>query len=231
MKFEKIVTKDGSYTFYNDEVGDHYKATNGALTESVKKHATGLRFEECTSDEIVIIDLCAGAGYNSLAAIGYIRKYHPDKKIKIYYLENDKEIMDMANHVDFNDVTEDLGIDVSYYIMIQNFITGFIKEGKTEHEEDGVKFIMCFGDAKEEILKIDADSEFCIFDPFSPSKVPDMWTVEFMKNVYDKLIHGARLSTYSCARFIKDNFEAAGFRLTKGPTIGRRSPSTVAVKD
>ena len=48
-------TKDGSLTFFNEEVGDFYKAINGALSESVLKHAKGLGISLCNKKEIVVL--------------------------------------------------------------------------------------------------------------------------------------------------------------------------------
>jgi tRNA U34 5-methylaminomethyl-2-thiouridine-forming methyltransferase MnmC len=41
---------------------------------------------------------------------------------------------------------------------------------------------------------------------------------------------GAKLSTYSYARWIRNNLKNAGFEVLDGPILGRRSPSTIALK-
>jgi tRNA U34 5-methylaminomethyl-2-thiouridine-forming methyltransferase MnmC len=68
------------------------------------------------------------------------------------------------------------------------------------------------------------------FDAFSPNKVPEMWTKEFFSDIYDKMKKNGKLSTYSCAKFVRDNLKQAGFIVKNGPVIGRRSPSTIAIK-
>jgi tRNA U34 5-methylaminomethyl-2-thiouridine-forming methyltransferase MnmC len=42
---------------------------------------------------------------------------------------------------------------------------------------------------------------------------------------------GAMMSTYSCARIVRDNLKNAGFEVKNGPIIGRRSPSTIAINN
>lgn len=80
------------------------------------------------------------------------------------------------------------------------------------------------------IKKSHENADVVFFDPFSPKKVPHMWTAEFLKDVYDKMNKNAVLTTYSCARVVRDNMKSAGFKVTDGPIIGRRSPSTIAIK-
>ena len=74
-----------------------------------------------------------------------------------------------------------------------------------------------------------ADAVF--FDPFSPKKVPDMWEKEFFKDIFDAMKNNSILATYSCARVVRDNLKAVGFKVEDGPKIGRRSPSTLAIKE
>jgi len=57
-----------------------------------------------------------------------------------------------------------------------------------------------------------------------------MWTAEVFRNVFNVMKKGAKLSTYSCAKSVRANMTAAGFTVTDGPSIGRKSPATIAVK-
>ncbi|MFA6088667.1 MAG: MnmC family methyltransferase [Candidatus Woesearchaeota archaeon] len=232
MTFKKEITQDGTYTFVHPETNDFYKTMSGALSECIEKHSKGMEIDKCEKDEIVILDVCAGAGYNSLAGIGVIRQAHPNKKIKIYYLENDTRILEMANLIDFDSVTNDITIDTSYYKLIQHFIKEFMDNGKTIHTEQDITLIMLYGDAKEEILKVpDGICDFCFFDPFSPMKVLDMWSIDFFKKVYSKMTKSGKLTTYSYAKWVRQNFRDAGFLVTDGPIFRRRSPSTIAIKE
>ena len=38
-----------------------------------------------------------------------------------------------------------------------------------------------------------------------------------------------KLSTYSCAKFVRNNLKEAGFAVKDGPIIGRSSPGTIAI--
>ena len=41
---------------------------------------------------------------------------------------------------------------------------------------------------------------------------------------------GARLATYSCAGKVRRALTEVGFEVIDGPIVGRRSPSTIAIK-
>jgi tRNA U34 5-methylaminomethyl-2-thiouridine-forming methyltransferase MnmC len=209
---EPVKTKDDSITFYNEKVGDHYHTKSGAKEEAFEKHTKALEVDK--ADNPVIFDVCFGLGYNTAAALDLV------KNAVIYCFENDKEILKKILEVN---------ADFKSYNLIKEFVKGFLN-GNNEYEKDNIKLIMMFGDAREKIKEINEKADFVFFDAFSPKKVPEMWTKEFFSDIYDKMKNRGKLSTYSYARFVRDNLKQAGFRVKDGPIIGRKSPSTIAIK-
>lgn len=215
---EKIITDDGSVTFRSVDVDECYHTKSGAVEEAFEKHAKPSKVDELAKikEEIVIYDVCFGLGYNAAAAVDLIKKANPKCEIIVYGFENDQNILDKML-----DITPNFE---RFHI--------FKKAIKTHHvKENNVEIKILLGDAKELIKKADKNADVVFFDPFSPKKVPHMWTEEFLKNVYDKMNQGAVLTTYSCARMVRDNMKFAGFKVIDGPVIGRRSPSTIAIKE
>jgi len=210
---KEVITGDNSITYYNEEAQDHYHTKSGAREEAFEKHAKALEVKENT----VIYDMFFGLGYNAAAAIDVVKD-----NLTIYCFENDKEILSKVLEMD---------ADFECWKLIQDFVRGFLENYEPVYQEKNIRLVMLYGDALEMIKKVDKKADSIFFDPFSPAKVPQFWTVDFFKDIKEKMNSGAKLSTYSCARFVKDNFLEAGFRLEKGPIIGRRSPSTIAVKD
>jgi tRNA U34 5-methylaminomethyl-2-thiouridine-forming methyltransferase MnmC len=208
-----VKTKDNSLTFYNKEAGDYYHSQSGAKQEAVEKHAKALEVDK--AENPVIFDICFGLGYNAAAALDLI------ENAVIYCFENDKEILKKILEID---------ADFRHYNLIKTFVKHFLEEGRDEYEKDDIKLIMVFGDAREKIKEIDDKADFVFFDPFSPNKVLDMWTNEFFIDIRNKMKENGRLSTYSCARFVRDNLRQAGFIVKDGPIVGRKSPSTIAIK-
>jgi tRNA U34 5-methylaminomethyl-2-thiouridine-forming methyltransferase MnmC len=217
-----FITADGSISFRNIAVDEMYHTKSGALEEAYEKHAKPLKVWE--KQNPTIYDICFGLGYNAAAAIDVIREHDNDSLITVYCFENDKEIMEKI-----------LEIDAKFksFGIIKIFINNFLAQNRDYHEEtfDNVRFIMIYGDAREKISQAKDKADFVFFDPFSPTHHPEMWDSVFMKKVYDKMNIGGKLSTYSYARKVRENFAAAGFVVTAGPIIGRNSPSTIAIKE
>lgn len=209
---EKVITKDGSVTFLNKEVGDFYHALSGAAEEAFEKYAKPLNVD--SKKDPVIFDICSGMGYNTAAALDTIKS-----KPTIYLFENDIEIMKMALEDD---------APFKRYLHVKALIKQFIENGETVYQKDGIKLVLMFGDARKRINDVPEKADFVFFDPFSPSKVPDMWTEQFFLDIKAKAKPGAKLATYSCARFVRNNMIAAGYSVEDGPRWGRNSPTTIA---
>jgi len=204
----KIITEDNSITFYNEKVGDHYHTKSGAKEEAVEKHVKALNIKP----NKIIFDICFGLGYNTAAALDL-------GPATVYCFENDKEILKEILKIN---------ADFKSYNIIKEFIKGFF-EGNNVYEKGNTKLIMLFGDARENIKKLKEKADYVFFDPFSPAKVPEMWTEDFFKDIRNKMKPGGKLSTYSYARRVRDNMRKAGFKVLDGPILGRRSPSTIAL--
>ena len=235
-----FVTADGSMSYRNISVDEMYHTKSGALQESFEKHARPLKVWE--KDNPVIYDICFGLGYNAAAAIDVIREHGNDSRITVFCFENDPDILRKILEID---------ADFACFGLIKVFIEKFLEKydaheyrlnDDLRHElnahpfsqyfqEENIEFIMLFGDARIEILSAFSDADFVFFDPFSPTHHPEMWDLKFIKDVYDKMNTGGKLSTYSYARRVRESFSAAGFRVISGPIIGRISPSTIAIKD
>jgi chorismate dehydratase len=205
-----IKTQDGSYTVFNQEYQEHYHTISGALEEAFEKHVNAIGVE----NGFHILDFCFGLGYNSIIAT----KKH--KKLQIVGLENDIEIIEAIKELEVS--TE-----------IKNEFTAFRNLAEeleiTDDNNNTIKLII--GDALVSLDSLPKDYFDCVFfDPFSPGKQPEMWSRKVFQKVYNIMKPGAKLSTYSCAKSVRQNIIAAGFKVTDGPIVGRKSPATIAVK-
>ncbi len=199
-----VKTKDNSLTFHNKEYDEAYHSISGALEESYKKFIEPSK----VSDNKVILDICFGLGYNSYAAI------KTAKHLKITALENDPEILKQL---------QEITIDNKYEIIKQ-----FAKEFFYKDEDYEIKLIL--GDALQTIKQIKEKFDIVFLDPFSPKKNPELWTEQFFRDIFETMKPNSILTTYSCARIVRDNLKKAGFQVKDGPCVGRRAPSTIAIK-
>jgi len=209
IKMKQITTKDGSVTFHNEKYDDIYHSVSGAIEESQKKF-----IEPCNiRSGMKILDICFGIGYNSLMAI------HKTKELDIIGIEKDENILQKTLEVE---VPEKLQKDYE-------FIKAAVEQGELIINDLRINLIV--GDALDIIENLEDNQFDAVFlDPFSPKKNPELWTENFFKQIYRVMKKGAKLATYSCARAVRDNLQKAGFKTQDVPPVGRRAPSTLAIK-
>ncbi len=209
MKF--IKTDDGSYTGWNDQYEEHYHSTTGALEEALRKYFEPLQLQ----DGAQILDFCFGLGYNSAVAMKNCRD------LNITALELDKNIVDAIKLLDYPVEYENT---FNYLKLLSSELSVI--------DNHGNRLDLIIGDATEEIKILkDASMDYVFFDPFSPGKQPEMWSEEVFRNIFRILKTGGKLATYSCAGRVRRNMKAVGFIVVDGPRVGRRSPSTIAIKE
>ena len=204
---EEIITQDGSSTFFNEDIRDYYHSKSGATQEAREKYANALKIKP----NKIIFDICFGMGYNTAAAL----EIGP---ATIHCFENDKEIL--HNMLD-------LSTQFKHYPLIKEFVKGFLN-GNSTFRKDKTTLIMHFGDARLKIKDMEEKGDYILFDAFSPSKQPELWTEQFFKDIRSKMKDDAKLATYSCAGWVRKNMQNAGFEIKDGPIVGTYSPGTIA---
>jgi len=205
-----IKTKDSSFTVFNERYKEHYHTLSGALEEAFEKHVNAIGVE----DGFHILDFCFGLGYNSISAT------KGRKNLYIVGLENDFEIIKAIKYLN---VPKEIKKEFSAFRNLAEKIK------ITDENNNTIKLIL--GDAFLIIDQLPKDIfDRVFFDPFSPKKQPEMWNKEIFQKVFALMKPGAKLSTYSCAKMVRENMKAAGFVVMDGPIIGRKSPATIAVK-
>ncbi len=207
---EEIKTRDGSVTFHNADYDEAYHSrTVGAIEEAMEKYVKPAKI----NDNMAVLDFCFGLGYNSLAAL-----YAADK-LRIVALEHDRKILAKIKAMEVPERFKDK------YELIRS-----AAEGHYYHDRDyTIKLFL--GDAKVSLIMIKEKFDAVFFDPFSPKKCPELWTEEVFRAVYKLMKKGARLTTYSCATHVRENMRKAGLTVKDGVIFGRKSPSTIAIKE
>ncbi len=218
MGIIKVLTKDNTESFLNEEVQQTYHSMTGAVEEALKKYAIPCKIKELAkSGKIRILDFCFGLGYNSAMAIDVALEENPDCEIEIIGLEFDPEIIKKIQEVN---------PPIKYFqhykkLTLQNL----------HLQEDKVSVKVILGDARKTAKELPADYFDAVFyDPFSPQAAPEMWTEELFREMYRTMKDTAILATYSCARMVRDNMSKAGLFYDDGPIVGRRGPGTIATK-
>jgi tRNA U34 5-methylaminomethyl-2-thiouridine-forming methyltransferase MnmC len=221
---DKIITKDGSVTFYNPEYKDYYHSTSGALDESFKKYVDPCRISYLAAScaDVSILEIGFGLGYNLAAAVDTMKASNPTAKLTFVSLEKDPGVFSLIQKVD--------PIIPSY--AISRRVADLFSKGddRVALVEGYMDVCVLIGDAVVRIKEVDAKFDAIFLDAFAPKKNPELWTEDFFRELVSRLKPEGMLATYSCAKDVRDNLMAAGFKVMDGPTVGRRGPSTLAVR-
>lgn len=101
-EFQPYYTNDGSVGLYSENYNDIYHSASGALTEAYEKFISPINWDILLShDDINILDICYGIGYNTKSFLNYIlenkKKLFFQKKI---YKNNSKNITTNKLYID-----------------------------------------------------------------------------------------------------------------------------------
>tara|TARA_B100001741_G_scaffold290936_1_gene270773 strand:- start:21 stop:677 length:657 start_codon:yes stop_codon:yes gene_type:complete len=218
MKLELVKTIDGSNSLKNLIINDSYHSKYGAINES--KHIfinNGLK--RISKKKIRVLEIGFGTGLNALLTQLYCDK--KEKKITYHTIDNlplKEEIYSSLNYCD------QLKIDKNIFLKIHSSLW--------ENEIELSNFFV-LKKMKYDFTKILFNEKYDLiyFDAFSPSKQPEMWTLNNFKKLYDCLNTNGVLITYSSKGDVKRIMKKVGFNISsvEGPT-GKRE-ITLASKD
>lgn len=214
-------TMDKSPTLYNEQYQEYYHSKSGAVEEAVEKYVRPCKIEELAKKgRLKVLDVGFGLGYNAIAAIDYAISSNENCEIVVISLEKDESVLGEAKK---------LKPGLKHFFILEKLE----KDPKTNsysYEEKNFYLRIRIGDAVNVIKTISDKFDAVFLDGFSPSKNPELWSPEFIKEVSRRMKPGAILSTYSYAKKVRDTLGESGLEVRDGPVIGRRSPCTLAIK-
>lgn len=182
------LSEDGSYTAYSKEYDEHYHSTkDGALHESLKKHIEPTFQIKQDQDEIKILDICFGLGFNTLATLYHHKKNNLTSKIFIYSPELDGELVRSLKNFSYPKEFEEF----------QEIIITLSQDGIYEDENFYIEVFL--GDAREYIKRFEDIFDIVYQDAFSPSVNPILWTKEYFQDIKKSMKKDGILSSYSTA--------------------------------
>ncbi len=196
-------TEDGSFTFFSEEFQERFHSHLGAKTEAFQKFAeiTDLT-QRAKSSHIKLLDVCFGLGYNTAAAIETIWSANSNCHIEVYGLEIDPTVPQAATLPPLID---------SWSSAVKEILTKLALENRCLEEKITAELLI--GDARQTIqslIKKNFQADAIFFDPFSPKRCPQLWTVEFFQQVTKCLAKTGKLTTYSRSASVRTAMLNAG---------------------
>lgn len=199
-------TGDGSFTFFSEAFGEAFHSRQGARAEAMHKFAQATELmQKAQQPRLRLLDVCYGLGYNTAAALETIWNVNPACEVELYGLELDVTVPQAA-------IAPPL--IHSWSPAVQTVLQQMaLAHASTTPYLNAKLFI---GDARQTIqflceLSFQADAIF--FDPFSPRRCPQLWTIEFFSLVARCLAPQGKLATYSRSAAVRSAMQAAGLAI------------------
>jgi len=197
---ELVLCEDGTNTLFSKEFNEPYHSTkDGALHESLEKYVKPAFHVKKEAKKLVILDICFGLGYNTLATLYYIKKHNLKTKVHILSPEFDEELVRSLDTFTYPRKFDDLHPIIK--AVSQNFY----------YEDEQFKIEILLGDARKEVLKIEEKIDVIYQDAFSPTHNPLLWTREFFADIVKISKKDALLTTYSTASATRLGLYENGF--------------------
>jgi tRNA U34 5-methylaminomethyl-2-thiouridine-forming methyltransferase MnmC len=210
---------DGSFTAYSTEYQEHYHSTkDGAWQESLQKHILPALQHTQALEEVHILDICYGLGFNTLATILHYKTFAPHKKLFIYSPELDKKLVASLIHFQYP----------KEFLQLREIIVALSTQGY--YTQGGITIELFLGDAREYIKKFDSHFDVVYQDPFSPSVNPVLWTREYFADIKKGMKQSGILTTYSTALKTRLALYENGFYIYLNKGEGFRNATLASLK-
>ncbi|MEC5144227.1 tRNA (5-methylaminomethyl-2-thiouridine)(34)-methyltransferase MnmD [Chitinophaga sp. 212800010-3] len=218
---QRILTADGSYTIFNEAIGEHYHSAKGAVTES--RHVfiqSGLDFAAKLRKQIVVLEVGLGTGLNALLSLQYGLQH--DLSLQYIALELYPLAAGMA-----------LALQYPQYIGAPELTPAF----RLLHTSDnatafrinpGFSFTRHQTDVRD--FNTNATFNLVYYDAFSPAAQPHLWTRAIFEKLYGFMQTSAVLVTYSAKGQIKRDLKSIGFTVESLPGAPGKREMIRAIK-
>lgn len=215
-------TADGSNTLFNEEIGEHYHSSHGALQES--KHVfieAGLKhgLEKFEKPEIDILEVGFGTGLNFL--LSYAQTEETNKKLNYHSIEA------------FPLSAETLVSTEYQQYVPQNIWNNFIEKYEAALDNSVEISTNCTLEISHTTLQnFSTEKRFDIlyFDAFSVRHQPELWTNEMIAHACSFLKPDGIFVTYAITGNLKRAVKSCGFSIEKLPGAPGKREMLRAIK-
>ena len=222
-----VLTDDGSYSINSKEINHKIETlhtSTGAISESFEKFIRPMKFDY--SKDIAILDICAGLGYNSSAAIADFLK-NSKTNLTIDMVEISKATLAcgllVPSPIREHDITKKA---IDDELIAQDYAALSLQNTEIP---DNITINVFIEDARQTVQKLKDNSYDAIFlDPFSQNMAPELFSLEFFQEFRRVIKDDGIIATYTSAAPIRDGFIEAGFYIGLGPIFGRKQGGTLA---
>ncbi len=224
-----VKTDDGSYSIKSRLINNKIETLHtksGAISESFKKFIDPLKLDY--HEDIAILDICAGLGYNSSAAIfDFLKHTDNSTNLKIDMVEISPETLAAGMIVPSPIAEHDI---VKKAIESELISSGFasLELEKTVIPEN-IDINVFIEDARLTVQNLEDNTYDAIFlDPFSQTMAPELFSLELFSQFHRLIRDDGIVTTYTSSAPVRGAFLEAGFHIGEGPVFGRFQGGTIA---
>lgn len=224
-----VKTDDGSYSIKSRLINNKVETLHtqsGAISESFKKFIAPLKLDY--NEDIAILDICAGLGYNSSAAIfDFLKHTDNTTNLKIDMVEISPETLAAGMIVPSPIAEHDI---VKKAIESQLILSGFasLNLEKTSIPEN-ININVFIEDARLTVQSLPDNTYDAIFlDPFSQTMAPELFSCDLFREFNRIIRDDGIITTYTSSAPVRGGFLEAGFHIGEGPVFGRFQGGTIA---
>ena len=222
-----VLTDDGSYSINSKEINHKVETlhtSTGAISESFEKFIKPMKFDY--SKDIAILDICAGLGYNSSAAIADFLK-HSNKNLTIDMVEISKATFAcgilVPSPIPEHDITKKA---IEKELIAEDYAALSLEKAEIPKN---ININVYIEDARQTVQRLDDNTYDAIFlDPFSQNMAPELFSVELFKEFRRIIKDDGIIATYTSSAPVRAGFIEAGFYIGLGPIFGRKQGGTLA---
>ncbi len=199
----EVLTKDGSYSLRSVFFQENFHSLLGALEETKIKFTAPSDLNRFKGKSLNVLDICFGLGYNSASLLDELIKQ--ESYLNLCALEIDKKPLEYS--------LRNKSFLKLWAPKVKNIFESIYRN---DYFED--KYFNCrmfWGDAREKINIIPSTHKFDLIylDGFSPQKCPQVWTIEFLYRVTQKLNPQGYLITYSSSAAVRKTLRILGLEI------------------
>jgi len=223
---ELIATEDGSLTLRDRTTGELQHNRAGAYTEALKHYveAGGVLERLEKRGRITVLDACFGLGYNSLVLIQEALKRKCRGEIEIHAVEIDKSVI---RHLPLILRSSCFSTLLNVFAPSECIETS---DFRFEHGDLRVRLMLKLDCLQNFLCDFDSNCDYVFHDPYSPARVPELWTLEIFRS-YKRVLEERNgcLLTYSSAYAVRGGMLEAGFEVMRTPPLGAKSGGTLGL--
>jgi tRNA U34 5-methylaminomethyl-2-thiouridine-forming methyltransferase MnmC len=226
---EYVTTDDGTITLLDPETGELYHNRAGAYTEALRNYVepSGAINRLKQNHQLDVLDVCFGLGYNTFVLLQKALQERIRGFINVVAIESDANAIGTTRDV----LRSEHFAQLCAFFGSDSFATKFHQISSTFAGLQ-ISIDIRQGDLRSLVPSLRQPFDLVFHDPFSPRKVPELWTQQLFEQ-YRRLLnerHGMML-TYSSAGAVRGGLMQAGFEVFRTAAVGAKPGGTLASVD